>query len=95
MSGEMNEIEKEMPLEEKKQKKELEKEAVEKEKLEKQLLETGERISELEALVEEKSKLAEKYLKNWQRAQADYENLLKRMHKEQGNFSIKVKERLI
>jgi len=95
MSGEMNETGNEMPLEEKEQKKELEKEAFEREKLEEVFLEKDVRISELEALVEEKSKLVEKYLKNWQKAQADYENLLKRTHKEQGNLSIKVKERLI
>ncbi len=95
MSDEMNETGKEMPLEEKKQKKELEKEVVERERLEEILLEKDERISELEALVEEKSKLAERYLKNWQRAQADYENLLKRMHKEQENLSGLVKERVI
>ncbi len=95
MSGETNETGKEMPLKEKKQKKELEKEAVKKEELEEILLEKDGRISELEVLVEEKSELAEKYLKNWQRTQADYENLLKRTHKEQGNLLIKVKERFI
>ncbi|GEM_PF-829951 len=95
MSGETNETEKEVPLEEEKQKKELGKEVMEKEGLEEILLEKDGRISELEVLVEEKSKLAEKYLKNWQRAQADYENLLKRVQKEQESLSVQLKERLI
>ena len=95
MSGETNETEKEVPLEEEKQKKELGKEVMEKEGLEEILLEKDGRISELEVLVGEKSKLAEKYLKNWQRAQADYENLLKRVQKEQESLSVQLKERLI
>ncbi len=95
MSGETNETEKEVPLEEEKQKKELGKEVMEKEGLEEILLEKDGRISELEVLVDEKSKLAEKYLKNWQRAQADYENLLKRVQKEQEKLSVQLKERLI
>ncbi len=95
MSGETNETEKEVPLEEEKQKKELGKEVMEKEGLEEILLEKDGRISELEVLVDEKSKLAEKYLKNWQKAQADYENLLKRVQKEQEKLSVQLKERLI